>query len=496
MRCPRCGESLKKDKVSLDEDISEEKEIALKRLLNIPGISKKEAEILYDNGFKSPKEIVDGGMRELAGIYRFSFDTSDSILENAKKVYVADEQKEEPKKEEEIEDSKSEEISVEDLTKDVGEFEWKEKRKEYDEDKTIEEILEDKRKKESPEEEKPLEKEVKSKQQKDIVVEKDRVERKTITRFNLFKGLFLFLSFAIPIFLLIFTSLELLVVLLGYPSVYAHPVLFYLSPAYLVELSWLSSLTLSFLAILLLTVLSLKYYDFSPSEAVYIKKRLLLPSFLMNILIGGSLSLHIYHAYDASPDILTYLILSLLIFLSISHITLLIIDKRVSPFKKEKRKVCPECKNEMSFATENCPNCGVGIPKIGSPSFEKKEEITELPTLTKSKDEEAEEKEIEESSSDKEEEDDASGDEKEETSESEKSKSEEESITSKDGEKSSTESNEEDKEGQEEDKTDKKESEDKDKKDSPLGDKFAGFGEKVRESVEERLEDESEKEDT
>ncbi len=109
-----------------------DKEESIKDLISLPSVDEEKAEVLYENDFYSPEDIVERGMKGLSEIYMFGFETAKQILKEARE-YEKDE-------EEEIEET----VSSKKTEKDVGvksKQEGKEKREKIKKAKQKEEPL-------------------------------------------------------------------------------------------------------------------------------------------------------------------------------------------------------------------------------------------------------------------------------------------------------------------------------------------------------------------
>ncbi|MEF8874867.1 MAG: zinc ribbon domain-containing protein [Candidatus Thermoplasmatota archaeon] len=83
--CPICGEEL---------GAGTDKEKAIEELTKISGVGPAKAKTLYDNGFESPDDILNGGMKGLAEVSHIGFSTAKEIFSNAKEVAMGGEEEE------------------------------------------------------------------------------------------------------------------------------------------------------------------------------------------------------------------------------------------------------------------------------------------------------------------------------------------------------------------------------------------------------------------
>ncbi len=390
-RCPSCGTELEEDTTECPdcgELIEESKEEAIDRLQELPGLGRKRAKELYQEGLTSPEKIVEKGESGLADIDQIGLQTAEKILDEAEKLV------EEETAEVEEESSEAEQ---EDVQTAVGEgvlekIEENEKLEELDEElrdeiEELEQTIEETEESEEVEETERLEE----------VEEPEIINTKGNFREN-FVGLIpVFSSFLIPIFLVLFVGLEFLITLLGYPSVYPARTLYYLTPLPYLESSWISSLTLSFVVTLCLFVTTWKGYQFKSGSGVKLSKYMISVSAVFSVIITISLILHIYFTQVYPGIILTLILLFLALFLLVTQSELLRREETTFP-KTEERKVCPECGETVPLDLEECSECGLEITlpqksEKGVEDLETYEEFEEEEELEPIEDE-LEEKEI------------------------------------------------------------------------------------------------------
>jgi len=303
--CPECGEPLEED---------EEMEKALERLTKIPGLGRKRAIKLYEEGFKTLEDIVEAGMEGLAGIEQIGPSTASKMIDEAEEII-------EEEAEEEIEESEEVEV-LESITED------------------FEGIVEE--------------------EEEDFTEGPNRVIVGDEIQENLGDLVPVLSAFLIPLFLLILVASEFVVVLLDYTSVFPAQSLYYLTPLPFAVSSWIGSITLSFLVVLALFILTLKGYDFNTVFRVKIDKSMILLSAVLSIIISVSLIVHVYYSQMYSGIVLTYVLLVLSLFMLVNQLEL--IRKKYSLFPRiEEKKACIECGGVMDLDLENCPQCGSEI---------------------------------------------------------------------------------------------------------------------------------------
>jgi len=84
--------------VGEDEEVKKEtldKKRSVEKLTRIPGVGKKRALKLYENGLQTPDDIVEKGLSKLAGIEQIGTKTAKKIIENAKELQDEEEEKDE-----------------------------------------------------------------------------------------------------------------------------------------------------------------------------------------------------------------------------------------------------------------------------------------------------------------------------------------------------------------------------------------------------------------
>mgnify|MGYP006288163119 CR=1 FL=1 len=125
-------------------------------------------------------------------------------------------------------------------------------------------------------------------------------------------------SFLLPLFLLIFVSLEFFIVLVMYPLAYPAQVVLYLTPMPFVRGESVASITISFLVCLGLFLTTLQGYNFKTNTLNLSRKRILIP-FLLSLMIGVSLAVYIYLVPFTISRISHYLLFILIMILLASQ---------------------------------------------------------------------------------------------------------------------------------------------------------------------------------
>jgi len=322
--CPECGEPLTED---------EDKEKAVERLTEISGLGKNRAEKLYEEGFKSPRDILEGGMKGLAGIEQVGVRTARKIIDEAEKlIEEKDLFKEEPEEEkieeheEEVEEEAEEEFP-ESMTEDL--------RTVIEEEEELEEIP------------------------KRVIVGEEILEN--------FRDFVPIISgFLIPFFLLIFVASEFVAVMLDYTSIYPAQTFYYLTPLHYLGTSWIVSLTLSLVIVVAIFLTTWKAYDFNSARRLRIDKNMIFYSAVLSFIIFVSLMMHTYYSHPYPGKGLTFVFLILALFLFVVHLELLRKKETIFP-RIEEKKACVKCKGLIDLDLETCPRCSskVGILKEG-----------------------------------------------------------------------------------------------------------------------------------
>lgn len=88
------------------------KDEAIDELTQIPSVDEEKAEILYENEFYSPEDIVEEGMKGLSNIYQFGFETAKQILNEAREL-EKEKVKEKEEEQEEQEEREKPELGTE-----------------------------------------------------------------------------------------------------------------------------------------------------------------------------------------------------------------------------------------------------------------------------------------------------------------------------------------------------------------------------------------------
>jgi len=371
-RCPSCGTELEEDATECPdcgELIGETKEEAIARLQKLPGLGRRRAKKLYQEGLTTPEEIVEEGKEGLADIDQIGSATADSIVYGAKKLVEKEEGEEEAVLEEsviEVPDRLIEEDTEEDNGVDEQEDLQDVIGKEVEMDlKKIEELIEGRERSEVLDEDLRVEieelEETFEENEKIEEVEEPEVKVTEFTYNDSIADLVpVFSSFLIPIFLVLFVGLEFVITLLGYPSVYPARTMYFLTPLPYFEPSWISSLTLSFVVTLSLFVTTWRAYQFESGSGVKLSKYMISVSAVFSVIIIISLILHMYWTRAYSGMILTLILLILTLFLLVTQFELLRRKETTFP-KIEERKVCPECGETVPLHLERCSFCGSEI---------------------------------------------------------------------------------------------------------------------------------------
>jgi len=103
--CPECGEPLES-----------EEDKAIEKLTEISGVGKSRAKKLYEEGFESPEDILEGGIRGLAGIDQIGIRRAERLIDEAEKLI-------EEKSSREKSEEEKETIEAEDLEEKIPESE-------------------------------------------------------------------------------------------------------------------------------------------------------------------------------------------------------------------------------------------------------------------------------------------------------------------------------------------------------------------------------------
>jgi len=339
IECPGCGELLEED---------EDKRKAIERLTNISGLGSKRAIKLYEEGFKEPEDIVEAGMKGLAAIDQIGVRTARKIIEEAEILLEEEEQlEEEPEGGVEEEDI----VEPQEPLEGIEEGEEKIEEKGEEEFEVVESITED------------LRGTLEEAREKELMEGPKRVIVGDNIRKNPGDLVPVLSAFLIPLFLLILVASEFVVVLLDYTSIYPANSLYYLTPLPFLVSSWIFSITLSFLIVLVLFIITLVGYDFRTLFRLNIDKSMIFLSAIISVIISVSLIAHIYQSQMYSGIILTFVLLILSLFMLVNQLELL--RKKYTLFPRiEEKKACMECAGVMDLDLENCPQCGSNIAVI------------------------------------------------------------------------------------------------------------------------------------
>ncbi len=352
IRCPRCGNTLE-EKIETEEETEEEgegseeveegkeeekeekeeekrekreakREEAIENLIKIPEVGRERAEQLYDHGFEDPEDIVEEGMTGLASIYQLGFETAKEIYEGAGDLLEG---------ETEIKEEEGE--AVEAITRDIEELEQL---------VTVEE---------EKEEEKVEEKgEVTEEGKKSIEI----IKKRSIESLNNLSVAAYLAMLLIPSFLLILVGIELGTVLIAYPYAYPAQTLYYLTPYPFIDPSWISSLTVSFIAIFGLFLTAWKSVNLSTQTNLMIDSKFLISSMLLSSLVSFSLTLHIFYSQIYQGIYLAYIFLGLSLLTLVTQ-TEILRRKGLDLITIKDKIICPECGQGFSSELEVCPNC-------------------------------------------------------------------------------------------------------------------------------------------
>lgn len=313
--CPECGERF------LDEDNKEE---VVERLIKISGLGRQRAIKLYDEGFRTPEDILEAGIEGVLSIDQIGMRTASKIIEKTEKLVEEEELEEEIEEEEIVEEGnkeRTEEVVVESITEDLHTL--------VEEEEELEE--------------KP----------KRIIIGDD-------IRENLWDLIPVLSAFLIPFFLLILVASEFAVAMLDYTSIYPAQPLYYLTPLPYVVSSWIASIILSFLVVVALFYTTWRGYDFKSVFRLRVDKNMIFISALLSVIISVSLIIHVYYSQMYSGIILTFVLLILSLFMLITQLELL--RKEYISFPRiEEKKVCIECGGVMELDVENCLLCGLRL---------------------------------------------------------------------------------------------------------------------------------------
>ncbi|MFW6064790.1 MAG: helix-hairpin-helix domain-containing protein, partial [Candidatus Natronoplasma sp.] len=334
--CPECGEPLA-------EDI--DKEEAVERLTEISGLGKNRAEKLYEEGFKSPGDILEGGMKGLAGIDQVGVRTARKIIDEAEKLIEEEELfKEEP---------------AEEIEEDIVEGEKIEEPEEVEEE-FADHITED------------------TKTIVDEEGELNGIPKRVIIGEEIQENVRDFVpimsGFLIPVFLLIFVASEFVAVLLDYTSIYPAQTLYYFTIFHYLGTSWIVSLTLSLVIVVALFLTTWKGYDFNSVRRLTIDKNMIFYSAVLSFIISVSLMIHIYYSQPYSGKGLTFVFLILALFLLVTQLVLLRKKETVFP-SIEERKICVKCSGLMTLDLETCPRCDSKIGVLEEGITKEEEEV-------------------------------------------------------------------------------------------------------------------------
>jgi len=314
--CPECGEPLNEDK---------NKDEAVERLTEISGLGKNRAEKLYEEGFKSPEDILEGGMKGLAGIDQVGVRTARKIINEAEKLI------------------EEEELFREESDEDIFEKE------EVEESEEVEEGFADQITEEG---------------------ELDGIPKRVIIgeeiRENIRDFVPIISGFLIPFFLLIFVASEFVAVLLDYTSIYPAQTLYYFTPFHYLGTSWIVSLTISLVIVVAVFLTTWKGYDFDSVRRLTIDKNMIFYSAVLSFIILVSLIIHISYSQAYSGKGLTFVFLILALLLLVMQLELLRKKETVFP-SIEERKICVKCNGLMALDLETCPRCDskIGVLEEG-----------------------------------------------------------------------------------------------------------------------------------
>lgn len=354
--CPECGQSLESVKV-------------IKRLINIPGVGIRTAEILFNNGFTSAEQIVSEGVEKLVSLPQIGTATSKNIIKGANEYLEKeiDEQEEISKQDDDLEDDEDdleeedydldEELNdlfggeeIDDFEEDIEEdfeedYDVEMEMKKLFEEEEPEEITEDgegtikeestvSQKEPEGSKEKPAGKEKKTteKKGKAIIPIKQKATQLCPScgnilsqhsqgcpkcglifdmgqNKNLYSSVFISLSsFLFPLFLMVYVSLEFLTSLFANPYIYPYRALLYFTPVPLFIPSWLLSIALSFLIVFVLFIVTSRGIEIvSRGRNLIIKNRgMLYLAVVLSFIITISLGIYVVSSTYSASNFLSY----------------------------------------------------------------------------------------------------------------------------------------------------------------------------------------------
>ncbi len=400
-QCIECGRSLR-----------EIKERSIEELSKLPGVGENRAELLYMRGLTSAENIVKSGLTGLAALPQIGFKSAKKILEGAREEV---EKKEEGggddddlksldqleialKSIEEDDDSfemDEEYVEEEDLDDEINQLYRlmseegpdEERGEEIDEEIVQEEIVEE----EVPDEEgmEEIYERITRVDEEEVSEEISEPEKKTKNCpscrstipvssqgcpicgviFDVpgegknLKSIFVpMCSFIVPLFLMIYVGLEFFSSLLANPWVYPYQALLYFTPLPLFDPSWLSSISLSFLVVLGLFILTVKSYGFDSTKHEFIVKdrKLVSLGLIFASMITVSLAIYMIITPFYLANILSYVLFILILSTVMSQIYILV-PKEESIEEQTKTTLCLLCGSMINSSLKKCPECGYDI---------------------------------------------------------------------------------------------------------------------------------------
>ncbi|MGM0509738.1 MAG: double zinc ribbon domain-containing protein [Thermoplasmatota archaeon] len=179
-----------------------------------------------------------------------------------------------------------------------------------------------------------------------------------------------FSTLIVPLFLMIYVSLEFFTALIANPFVYPFRALLYFTPLPLFLSSWTSSIAFSFLAVVGLFALSVKGIQYISDERKFIVKDRMMLTFavILSAVITISLGLYLVTTPFNTADIFSLVLLMLVLSTTGTQSFILASDK-YQIFREESTEdyiICPNCQTELPPEARRCHFCGeeLGISEI------------------------------------------------------------------------------------------------------------------------------------
>jgi len=192
-----------------------------------------------------------------------------------------------------------------------------------------------------------------------------------------------FSTLIVPLFLMIYVSLEFFTALIANPFVYPFRALLYFTPLPLFMSSWTSSIAFSFLAVVGLFALSAKGVRYINDERKFIVKDRLMLIFavILSIVITISLGLYLVTTPFNTADIFSFVLFMLVLSTTGTQSFILASDK-YQIFREESTEdyiICPNCQTELPPEARRCHFCG---EELGISEIIEEEETEERPKVT------------------------------------------------------------------------------------------------------------------